>query len=90
MDLEKMLNRVRNEIEWRKGRKVKVLGGINTDDMEGLVSNLETMIAVNKKLLSAVSAIADESSPFDKTGEPLQVRVAKDLTRRIEIAKSAL
>ena len=86
MDYEKL----RREVAWRIGKKVKTLGGIDTEDLAGLVEHLDRMIEVNKRLLSAVEQISDPSSPFDKTGEPLQVRIAKDLTRRIEIARAAL
>lgn len=39
---------------------------------------------------AALEEIATETGPLDNTGEPLQVRVAKDLTRRIDIARTAL
>lgn len=78
-DFEKL----RSEVAWRLGKKVKSLGGIDTDDLRGLVKHLDQMVAVNKRLLHAVEQIADDRSPFDGTGEPLQVRIAKDLTRRM-------
>lgn len=63
---------------------------LNEKEAQELVRQLDVMIAVNKKQNLALIEIANESSPFDKTGEPLQVRIAKDLTRRIEIARAAL
>ena len=71
-------------------KRVKRLGGVETKDMQGVVEHLDAMIALNKRLRSAIEQIADPESPFDKTGEPLQVRISKDLTRRIEIARDAL
>ena len=41
-------------------------------------------------LREALTEIADDASPFDRTGEPLHVRVSKDLSRRVEIARQAL
>lgn len=84
------LGRFKEEIAWRVDKRVKTLGGVETKDMQGVIEHLDAMIAANKKLLSAIEQIADPASPFDKTGEPLQVRIAKDLTRRIEIAQGAL
>ena len=52
-----------------------------------------TILALISRLRAAEGAlreIADPSSPHDKTGEPIHVRMANDLTRRIEIARSAL
>lgn len=40
--------------------------------------------------LEAFRVLADETSPFDELKMPLQVKIAKDLTRRIEIAAEAL
>lgn len=83
-------DKLKREVAWRLSKKIKTLGGIDTEDLSELVCHLDHMIDVNKKMLSAIEQIADNSSPYDKTGEPLQVRIAKDLTRRIQIAKDAL
>lgn len=84
------LERLAKELLWRKSKKVKTLGGVDTKDLDAMNEHLRHMISVNRKLLSAIEEIANESSPFDGSGEPLGVRIAKDLTRRIEIAKAAL
>jgi len=63
---------------------------ISEEETKELVRQLDAMIAVNKKQNLALAEIANPNSPFDGTGEPLQVRIAKDLTRRIDIARSAL
>lgn len=83
-------DKLKREVAWRLNKKIKTLGGIDTEDLSELVRHFDHMIEVNKKMLSAIEQIADDSSPYDKTGEPLQVRIAKDLTRRIQIAKDAL
>ena len=83
-------DKLKREVAWRLSKKIKTLGGIDTEDLSGLVLHLDQMIEVNKKMLSAIKQIADDFSLYDVTGEPLQVRIAKELARRIQIAKDAL
>lgn len=42
------------------------------------------------RMREALREIADDASPWDEMNAPLAVRIAKDHTRRIEIAREAL
>lgn len=66
------LEKLRSELAWRASNRVKTLGGIDTEDMQGLVQHLDAMIAVNKASVAALTEIADPRSPFDSTGEPFK------------------
>lgn len=46
--------------------------------------------ASHDALIARVRELADQSSPYDHTGEPLHVRVSKDLTRRVQSARALL
>jgi hypothetical protein len=58
--------------------------------LERQAAILERQAAEIERLRGALKEIAEERSPFDHTGEPLQVRISKDLSRRIEEARAAL
>jgi hypothetical protein len=52
-------------------------------------AHIEAQAERVRELEGALDVIADDASPFNQTGEPLSVRIAKDLTRRIELARQA-
>ena len=59
-------------------------------DLRALLSERAELLATVERMRGALERIADEGSPFDHTGEPLHVRISKDLSRRISEARAAL
>lgn len=91
--LRELINRLMGPHEW--GYRCPVEGGFITDNApfdfaSELINALSAERERGDRAVGLIEALADYASPFDKTGEPLQVRIAKDLDRRIEMARAFL
>jgi hypothetical protein len=65
------------------------LANKRADRLRQAAAHIEALAERVRELEGALDVIADDASPFNQTGEPLSVRIAKDLTRRIELARQA-
>lgn len=69
-------------------RLERLLG--ETTEFDGHERDLKALLSYTKQCEEALREIADEKPPSESMKGPLAVRIAKELTRRIEIAQKAL
>ena len=88
-ELQRVVERLNDDLRLNRPARLGTVA-VSDRDLRALLSERAELLATVERMRGALGRIADERSPFDHTGEPLHVRISKDLSRRINEARAAL